>query len=219
VATQLTRVALADDDVLLREGLARILEQADFDVVGQAGTAADLIEIVERTQPDLCIVDIRMPPTHKNEGLEAAHRIRQRYPETAIVILSAHVQVEPAAELLATGGKTAYLLKRRVSDVDEFVSTLSQVVAGASIVDPTLVQELIDMKRLDDPLDTLSPRERDVLAAMAEGRSNTGIAHSLFISERTLEKHVHSIFAKLRLPDTELDHRRVLAVIRYLKTR
>jgi serine/threonine-protein kinase PknK len=160
-----------------------------------------------------------MPPTHKNEGLETARLIRQRYPETAIVILSAHVQVEPAAELLATGPRTAYLLKRRVSDVHEFVSIVSQVVAGANIVDPSLVHELIEMKRLDDPLDTLSPRERDVLAAMAEGRSNTGIAHSLFISEGTLEKHIHSIFIKLRLPDTELDHRRVLAVIKYLKSR
>jgi serine/threonine-protein kinase PknK len=219
VTAEPTRAALADDDVLLREGVARILEQAGFEIVGQTGTSADLIELVERESPELCVIDIRMPPTHKNEGLEAARLIRQRHPETAIVILSAHVQVEPAAELLATGGRTAYLLKSRVTDVDEFVSTLSQVVAGASIVDPSLVQELIEMKRLDDPLDALSPRERDVLTAMAEGRSNTGIAQSLFISEGTLEKHIHSIFMKLRLPDTELDHRRVLAVIRYLKSR
>jgi DNA-binding NarL/FixJ family response regulator len=203
----------------MREGLARILEQAEFEIVGQSGTPADLIEVVERAHPDLCVVDIRMPPTHRNEGLEAARVIRQRYPEIAIVILSAHVQVEPAAELLATGAKTAYLLKRRVSDIEEFVATLSRVVAGASIVDPSLVDELIEMKRIDDPLDALSPRERDVIAAMAEGRSNTGIANSLFISEGTLEKHIHNIFTKLRLPDSELDHRRVLAVIKYLKTR
>lgn len=214
-----TRVVLADDDTLLREGLARILAHAGFAVVGQGETASELIDLVDRHQPDLCVVDIRMPPTNTNDGLKAARLIRERHPETAIVILSAHVQVEPAAELLATGAKTAYLLKRRVSDVDEFVSTLSRVVAGANIVDPSLVQELIEMKRLDDPLELLSPRERDVLAAMAEGRSNTGIAQSLFISEGTLEKHVHSIFMKLRLPDTELDHRRVLAVIKYLKSR
>ena len=214
-----TRVVIADDDTLLREGLARILAHAGFDVVGQGETATELIDLVDQHHPDLCVVDIRMPPTNTNEGLQAGRLIRQRHPETAIVILSAHVQVEPAAELLATGAKTAYLLKRRVSDVDEFVSTLSRVVAGANIVDPTLVQELIEMKRLDDPLEALSPRERDVLAAMAAGRSNAGIAQSLFISEGTLEKHIHSIFMKLQLPDTELDHRRVLAVIKYLKSR
>jgi DNA-binding NarL/FixJ family response regulator len=217
--TKTTRVVLADDDVLLREGLARILAQAGFEVVGQIGTAAGLTEVVEEHQPELCVIDIRMPPTHRDEGLEAARAIRERFPEIAIVILSAHVLVEPATELLATGGRTGYLLKRRVSDVGEFVTTLREILAGASIVDPSLVQELIEMKRLDDPLDSLSPRERDVLAAMAEGRSNAGIAQSLFISEGTLEKHIHSIFMKLRLPDTELDHRRVLAVIKYLKSR
>lgn len=214
-----TRVLLADDDVLLREGLARILAQAGFEVVGQSGTAAELMALVVEHHPELCVVDIRMPPTYRNEGLEAARAIRGRFPEIAIVILSAHVHLEPATELLATGGSSGYLLKRRVSDVDEFVARLREVAAGASVVDPSLVKELIEMKRLDDPLDSLSSRERDVLAAMAEGRSNAGIAQSLFISEGTLEKHIHNIFVKLRLPDTDLDHRRVLAVLSYLKSR
>ena len=214
-----TRVVLADDDVLLREGLAGLLERSGFEVVGQSGTAFELIELVRTLRPDLAIVDIRMPPTHTNEGLDAAAAIREEFPETAIVVLTAHVQVERATDLLASGERSGYLLKSRVTDVDEFVETLERIVKGGSVVDPALVQELVAARRVEDPLDVLSPREREVLALMAEGRSNAGIAHRLWITEGTVEKHVRSILMKLRLPGTEDDQRRVLAVITYLDAR
>jgi len=214
-----TRVVLADDDVLLREGLAGLLERSGFEVVGQSGTAVELIELVRELRPDLAIVDIRMPPTHTNEGLDAAAAIREEFPETAIVVLTAHVQVERATDLLASGERSGYLLKSRVTDVDEFVETLERIVKGGSVVDPALVQELVAARRVEDPLDVLSPREREVLALMAEGRSNAGIAHRLWITEGTVEKHVRSILMKLRLPGTEDDQRRVLAVITYLDAR
>jgi len=214
-----TRVVLADDDVLLREGLAGLLERSGFEVVGQSGTAFELIELVRQLRPDLAIVDIRMPPTHTNEGLDAAAAIREEFPETAIVVLTAHVQVERATDLLASGERSGYLLKSRVTDVDEFVETLERIVKGGSVVDPALVQELVAARRVEDPLDVLSPREREVLALMAEGRSNAGIAHRLWITEGTVEKHVRSILMKLRLPGTEDDQRRVLAVITYLDAR
>ena len=214
-----TRVVLADDDVLLREGLAGLLERSGFEVVGQSGTAFELIELVRQLRPDLAIVDIRMPPTHTNEGLDAAAAIREEFPETAIVVLTAHVQVERATDLLASGERSGYLLKSRVTDVDEFVETLERIVKGGSVVDPALVQELVAARRVEDPLDVLSPREREVLALMAEGRSNAGIAHQLWITEGTVEKHVRSILMKLRLPATEDDQRRVLAVITYLDAR
>jgi DNA-binding NarL/FixJ family response regulator len=214
-----TRVVLADDDVLLREGLAGLLERSGFEVVGQSGTAFELIELVRKLRPDLAIVDIRMPPTHTNEGLDAAAAIREEFPETAIVVLTAHVQVERATDLLASGERSGYLLKSRVTDVDEFVETLERIVKGGSVVDPALVQELVAARRVEDPLDVLSPREREVLALMAEGRSNAGIAHRLWITEGTVEKHVRSILMKLRLPGTEDDQRRVLAVITYLDAR
>ena len=214
-----TRVVLADDDVLLREGLAGLLERSGFEVVGQSGTAFELIELVRELQPDLAIIDIRMPPTHTNEGLDAAAAIRDEFPETAIVVLTAHVQVERATDLLASGERSGYLLKSRVTDVDEFVGTLERIVKGGSVVDPALVQELVAARRVEDPLDVLSPREREVLALMAEGRSNAGIAHRLWITEGTVEKHVRSILMKLRLPGTEDDQRRVLAVITYLDAR
>ena len=214
-----TRVVLADDDVLLREGLAGLLERSGFEVVGQSGTAFELIELVRELQPDLAIIDIRMPPTHTNEGLDAAAAIRDEFPETAIVVLTAHVQVERATDLLASGERSGYLLKSRVTDVDEFVGTLERIVKGGSVVDPALVQELVAARRVEDPLDVLSPREREVLALMAEGRSNAGIAHRLWITEGTDEKHVRSILMKLRLPGTEDDQRRVLAVITYLDAR
>jgi DNA-binding NarL/FixJ family response regulator len=214
-----TRVVLADDDVLLREGLAGLLERSGFDVVGQAGNAAELLALVRQHRPELTIVDIRMPPTHTSEGLEAATAIRAELPRTAIVVLSGYVQAEPASDLLASGARSGYLLKDRVTDVDEFVDTLERIVAGGSAVDPALVSELVAARRLDDPLDVLSAREREVLGLMAEGRSNAGIARRLWITEGTVEKHVRSILLKLRLPATEDDQRRVLAVITYLDAR
>jgi len=219
VSTSRTRVVLADDDILLREGLAGLLERSGFEVVGQTDNATDLIELVRELRPELAIVDIRMPPTHTSEGLEAASSIREGFPDTAILVLSAHVQVEQATDLLASGERSGYLLKSRVTDVDEFIETLRRIVRGASVVDPALVQELVAAHRIEDPLDVLSPREREVLALMAEGRSNAGIGHQLWITEGTVEKHVRNILMKLRLPATEDDQRRVLAVITYLDAR
>ncbi len=212
-------MALADDDVLVREGLASLLERAGFEVIGRCGDASELIALVREHRPEIAIVDIRMPPSHTTEGIDAAHVIREELPDTAIVVLSAHVQVERAMDLLANGERSGYLLKSRVTDVDEFVETLERIVRGSSVVDPVLVQELVAARRVDDPLDVLSPREREVLSLMAEGRSNAGIARQLWITEGTVEKHVHSILTKLRLPATEDDQRRVLAVITFLDAR
>ena len=217
--TNTKRVVLAEDDVLLREGLAGLLERSSFEVVGQCGNASELIELVREHRPDLVIVDIRMPPSQTSEGLDAARVIREELPETAIVVLSAHVQVEQATDLLANGERSGYLLKTRVTDVDEFIETVERIVRGASVVDPALVQALVAARRVEDPLDVLSPREREVLSLMAEGRSNAGIAHRLWITEGTVENHVHSILRKLRLPESEADQRRVLAVITFLDTR
>ncbi len=212
-------MVLADDDVLLREGLASLLERSDFEVVGQGGTAEELLGIVRRQRPDLAVIDIRMPPSYTSEGLDAAAAIREELPDTAIVVLTLHVQVERATELLESGGRSGYLLKSRITDVEEFIETLERIVNGASVVDPALVSELVARQRTRDPLDELSPRELEVLAQMAEGRSNTGIAHRLWVTEGTVEKHVGSILAKLNLPSTEDDQRRVLAVITYLDSR
>ena len=214
-----TRVVVADDDVLLREGMASLLARSGFDVVGQADDGASLLDLVQEQEPDLAIVDIRMPPSHTTEGLDAARRIRDQSPHTAILVLSAHVEVEQAMDLLASGERTGYLLKSRITNVGEFVETLERVVKGGSVVDPALVQELVSARRIEDPLDVLSAREREVLALMAEGRSNAGIAHALWVTEGTVEKHVHSILSKLRLPDSGEDHRRVLAVLTYLEQR
>jgi serine/threonine-protein kinase PknK len=219
MTTKRTRVALADDDVLLREGLASLLERAGFDVVGQCGDASALIALVRGHRPELAIVDIRMPPNHTTEGLDAARVIREEVPETAILVLSAHVEVEHAMDILGSGARTGYLLKSRVTDVDDFIETVERIVKGASVVDPALVQELVAARRVNDPLEHLSPREREVLALMAEGRSNAGIARQLWVTEGTVEKHVRSILMKLRLPETEDDHRRVLAVVTYLDAR
>ena len=213
------RVVLADDDVLLREGLAGLLERSGFEIAGQTDNAPRLVALVREHRPELAIVDIRMPPGHTTEGLDAAHQIREEFPETAILVLSAHVQVEQATDLLAGGEGTGYLLKTRVTDVDEFIETVERIVKGGSVVDPALVKELVAARRAEDPLDVLSPREREVLSLMAEGRSNAGIAHQLWITEGTVEKHVHSILTKLRLPATEDDQRRVLAVITFLDAR
>jgi DNA-binding NarL/FixJ family response regulator len=219
MSTSGTRVVVADDEVLMREGLAGLLERAGFEVLGQCGTAPELIDLVRELRPDLVIVDIRMPPTHTNEGLDAAEAIREEFPDTAVVALSAHVQVERATALLASGGRTGYLLKSRVTDVEDFVDTLERIVNGASVVDPELVQELVAARGTRDPLDVLSTREREVLELMAEGRSNAGIAHALWITESTVEKHVRAILRKLRLPAGENDQRRVLAVVTYLNAR
>jgi DNA-binding NarL/FixJ family response regulator len=213
------RIVLAEDDVLLREGLASLLERHGFQVVGQCDRPERLLALVREHRPELAIVDIRMPPTHTLEGLEAARAIREELPETAILVLSAHAEVEHAMDLLASGQRSGYLLKSRVSDVDAFVETLERLARGGTAVDPALVQELIAVRRAGDPLDALSPREREVLALMAEGRSNAAIAHRLWVSEGTVEKHVRSILAKLRLPDSAEDHRRVLAVITFLGAR
>ncbi|HEX3873959.1 MAG TPA: response regulator transcription factor [Solirubrobacteraceae bacterium] len=214
-----TSVALADDDVLLREGIASLLERSGFEVVGQCDSAPALLEIVREHRPDLALVDIRMPPTHSTEGLDVARLIRDELPDTAILILSAHVEVEQAMDLLASGKRSGYLLKSRVTDVDEFVETLERIVRGGSAVDPALVQELVAARRVDDPLDGVTPREREVLGLMAEGRSNAGIARELWVTEGTVEKHVRSILGKLRLPETRDDHRRVLAVLAFLASR
>jgi serine/threonine-protein kinase PknK len=210
------RVAIADDDVLLRQGLAALLREGGYDVVGQSNDADGLMELVRREQPDIAIVDIRMPPTHTTEGLEAARTIRQELPDVAILVLSAHIEVEHAMDLLGAGSGIGYLLKTRVGDVDELCGTLERITAGRSVIDPALVEELVRARRVRDPLEALTVREREVLALMAEGRSNTGIARTLWIAEGTVEKHVRNIFQKLQLPDAPDDHRRVLAVIAFL---
>jgi serine/threonine-protein kinase PknK len=212
------RVAIADDDVLLRQGLAALLREGGYDVVGQAADASELVELVRRERPDVAIVDIRMPPTHTTEGLEAARTIRDELPKVAILVLSAHIEVEHAMDLLGAGSGIGYLLKLRVGDIDELCDTLDRILAGGSVIDPALVEELVRARRVHDPLGVLTARERDVLALMAEGRSNTGIAGSLWIAEGTVEKHVRNIFQKLQLPDAPDDHRRVLAVIAFLGT-
>ena len=214
-----TRVALADDDVLLREGLASLLDRSGFEVVGQVGNGVELLALVRATRPDVAIVDIRMPPAHTTEGLDAARVIRQELPDTAIIVLSAHVEIDEAMELLAGGDRLGYLLKSRVTNVTQFIDTVERIAAGASVVDPSLVQELVMARRRRDPLDVLSPREREVLALMAEGRSNAGIAGQIFVSEGTVEKHVRSILTKLNLAEAGDDHRRVLAVITFLEAR
>jgi DNA-binding NarL/FixJ family response regulator len=214
-----TRVVLADDDYLLREGLASMLERAGFEVVGQAADASELLSLVRAQRPDLAIVDIRMPPSNTTEGLDAARTIRAEQPDVAILVLSAYAQVEHAMELLAGGRAIGYLLKSRVTDLAEFTETLARVAGGGSVVDPDLVRELVASQRADDPLADLTRREREVLEHMAEGRSNAGIARALWVTEGTVEKHVRSILAKLGLSETEEDHRRVLAVIKFLDAR
>jgi DNA-binding NarL/FixJ family response regulator len=213
----LFRVVLAEDDVLLREGLASLLDRSGYQVAGQCGTAPELLALVRDTRPDLAITDIRMPPGQATEGLDAARIIRQEFPKTALLVLSAHIEVEHAMDLLASGERSGYMLKSRVTNVDDFLESIQRIVNGGSVVDPALVQELVAARRAKDPLEVLSPREREVLALMAEGRSNAGIAHHIWVTEGTVEKHIRSILGKLRLPETEDDHRRVLAVLTYLE--
>jgi serine/threonine-protein kinase PknK len=213
------RVVLAEDDVLLREGLASLLERSGYEVAGQAGDGTQLLTLARETGPDLVVADIRMPPTHTTEGLEAAQAIRQEMPDTGILMLSAYVEVQHAMELLAGGGGIGYLLKSRIADVEEFLDALQRIAKGGSVVDPTLVRELVTVRRRQDPLAVLSVREREVLELMAEGRSNAGIARRLFVAEGTVEKHISSILTKLNLHEADDDHRRVLAAITFLKAR
>jgi DNA-binding NarL/FixJ family response regulator len=213
------RVALADDDVLLREGVASLLDRSGFEVVGQAGDATELLAVAREQRPDLVIVDIRMPPQHETEGLDAALLIRDELPEIAILVLSAHAEVEEAMELLAGGDRVGYLLKSRITDIAEFIQTIERIVDGGSVIDPALVRELVSARRRNDPLERLTTREREVLALMAEGLSNSGIGRRLWVTEGTIEKHVHSILNKLPLAESADDHRRVLAVITFLETR
>jgi serine/threonine-protein kinase PknK len=211
-------VILAEDNVLLREGLAGLLERAGFEIAGQAGDADGLIAQVRTQHPDLVVVDIRMPPDHSTEGLDAAITIREEFPDTGIMVLSAFVDAEHAVTLLSSGQGIGYLLKDRVEDVTEFVESLRRVADGGAVIDPVLVQDLFRAQRDRDPFGVLSAREREVLALMAEGRSNAGIARQIWVAESTVEKHVHSILGKLDLPDSSDDHRRVLAVLAYLSS-
>jgi len=214
------RVALADDAVILREGLSRLLNEAGFEVVGLAADAEALLELIEHTQPDVAIIDIRMPPTHTDEGLRAAKIIRRRWPAIGILVLSQHVNTRYALELLSTGTDgVGYLLKERVSDLSELASSVRRVGQGGSVLDPAVVGELVGRRRQgDNPLERLTDREREVLALIAEGRSNHAIAERLFVTEHTVEKHVTNILGTLRLPQSPDDHRRVLAVITYLNS-
>ncbi|WP_218854859.1 response regulator [Paractinoplanes atraurantiacus] len=213
------RVVLAEDDVLLREGLASLLDRSGLEVLGQAGDAVELMTLVRQHKPDLVVVDVRMPPTNTTEGLRAAKQIREELPETGILVLSAYADVEQAMELLASGRRIGYLLKSRITDVAEFLAALERIAGGGSVIDPGLVEELVSSRRRDDPLAVLSAREREVLGQMAEGQSNAGIARRLFITEGTVEKHVRSVLAKLQLPETDDHHRRVLAVLAFLEAR
>jgi serine/threonine-protein kinase PknK len=212
-------VVIADDDLLLREGIASLLTQAGYSVVGQAGDATALVDLAREHRPDVAIVDIRMPPDYATEGLRAAQAIRAEMPEVAILVLSAHVEVTHATSLLASGERSGYLLKSRVANIDEFLESIDRLIRGGSVVDPSLVVELLSARAAEDPLEAISSREREVLALMAEGRTNAGIARRLWVTEGTVEKHVHSIFVKLRLPETDDDHRRVLAVVTFLGAR
>ena len=212
-----TRAVIADDSALLREGLARLLSEADIDVVGQAGNADELLLKVRSYHPDVAIVDIRMPPTQTDEGIRAAREIRAKHPGTGVLVLSQHVAHTYAVELLGDSAEgLGYLLKDRVADVEEFTAAVRRVADGGSALDPLVVAELVGRDRGDDQVERLSPREREVLELMAEGRSNHAIGERLFISPRAVEKHVTNIFTKLRLPAAPEDHRRVLAVLRFL---
>jgi DNA-binding NarL/FixJ family response regulator len=212
------RVVIADDSVLLREGLARLLEEYGFEVAGQAGDAEDLLRKVGAHKPDVAVVDVRMPPTHTDEGLRAAHKIRSEFPDTGVLVLSQYVEEAYALELLSQSTEsTGYLLKDRVADVDSFTDAVRRVASGGSALDPEVVALLLGRRRREDPLQSITPREREVLALMAEGRSNAAIAEALVVTERAVEKHVTSIFSKLDLAPTVEDHRRVLAVLAYLR--
>ena len=214
-----TRVVIAEDSVLLREGIARLLEESGFEVAGQAGDAEDLLRKVGAHKPDVAVIDVRMPPTHTDEGLRAARRIRAEHPGTAVLVLSQYVEEAYALDLLSESTEsTGYLLKDRIADVESFVDAVHRVAGGGSALDPEVVALLLGRRRREDPLAALTPREREVLALMAEGRSNLSMAEALVVSERAVEKHVTSIFSKLDLPPAAQDHRRVLAVLAFLRS-
>ncbi len=213
------RVVVADDSVLLREGIVRLLEEGGVEVVGQAGDADDLMRKVSAHRPDVAVVDIRMPPTHSDDGLRAAVEIRRRMPDTGVLVLSQYIEDGYTSELLGDGGQSVgYLLKDRVADVERFVAAVRNVASGGSALDPEVVARLLGRRaRRDDPLATLTPREREVVGLMAEGRSNRAIADELVVTERAVEKHVTNIFNKLELEPAEDSHRRVLAVLAFLR--
>jgi DNA-binding NarL/FixJ family response regulator len=213
------RVVLAEDSVLLREGLARLLTELGFEVVGQSETADDLLLKIRSYKPAVAIVDIRLPPTHTDEGLRAAEEIRIRHPSVGVLVLSQYVELGLAMKLLAESAEgIGYLLKDRVSDVREFGEAVRRVGAGGSALDPTIVSQLLGRRRDDNPINRLTPREREVLELMAEGRSNQGIAERLVVTERAVQKHITSVFAKLGLSSSGDDHRRVLAVLAFLRS-
>ena len=213
------RVVIADDSVLLREGIARLLEESGFEVAGQAGDAEDLLRKVRAHKPDVAVIDVRMPPTHTDEGLRAAHQIRAECPNTAVLVLSQYVEEAYALDLLsASTERTGYLLKDRVADIATFADAVKRVANGGSALDSEVVGLLLGRRGREDPLAVLTPREREVLGLMAEGRSNAGMAEALVISERAIEKHVTAIFSKLDLPKAAEDHRRVLAVLTFLRS-
>jgi DNA-binding NarL/FixJ family response regulator len=212
------RVVIAEDSGLLRQGLTRLLSDSGFEVVEQVGDGPALVDAVDRHRPDVCVVDVRMPPTHRDEGLRAALEARALVPGLPVLILSQYVEELYAGELLESGPEgVGYLLKDRVADVGDFVDALRRVAAGETVLDPEVVAQLLARRRRDDPLDTLTPREREVLGLMAEGRSNTAIARAMVVTEGAVEKHVRNIFGKLGLPASGSDHRRVLAVLTYLR--
>jgi DNA-binding NarL/FixJ family response regulator len=212
------RAVIADDAVLVREGIARLLVDAEVDIVGQAGDAEQLLRVVDAERPDVAIVDIRMPPTHTDEGLVAAGAIRVRYPQTAVIVLSQHLEPRYAIRLVNDNpARVGYLLKERVARVEELIDALRRVIAGECVVDRAVVQELLQRRRRDDPLATLSPREREILGLMAEGRSNQGICETMWVSTKTVETHIHGVFVKLGLGNVPTDNRRVLAVLAYLR--
>ena len=213
------RVVIAEDSVLLREGIGRLLEESGFEVAGHAGDGEDLLRKVGAHKPDIAVVDIRMPPTHTDEGLRAAHRIRAEYPDTAVLVLSQYVEETYAFDLLSESSeRTGYLLKDRIADVETFTDAVRRVASGGSALDPKVVGMLLGRRRREDPLAALTPREREVLGLMAEGRSNSAMADALVVSERAVEKHVTAIFSKLGLPPAVEDHRRVLAVLAFLRS-
>jgi DNA-binding NarL/FixJ family response regulator len=210
---------IADDSLLVREGIASLLRRAGFEVAAEASTSEELLSAVDEHRPDIAIIDVRMPPTHTEEGLDAAHDIRARHPDTAIVILSSHVEAGIAMRMLAESPmRLGYLLKDRVVDLEDFAATLRHVAAGGSALDPQVVSDLLSGDRDDGPLTALTPREREVLELIAEGRSNKGIAERLDVSTGVVQKHVGSLFAKLGIPDSDDDHRRILAVLTFLRS-